>query len=334
MERVDYESVVIQDLLNFHAREELNVSPWYQRRAVWSGPQRAYLINTMFEGKPIPSIYVRHTIDLDREISVKEVVDGQQRVRCLIGYRNDEFAARHPDHQKRVLYSELTKPQRSRFLLTSMSVGYLVGADDTDVIEIFARINSVAKTLNPQEKRNALFSGEFKQFCLNEAVSRLAFWRSHSIFSDNNISRMEEVQFVSDLVTNLLDGLKDFSATKLTAYYKKFDDSFPDAESLRKRLEKAFSVLLDLDSDLLRGSAFSRPQVLFSLILVIDSMPGVRRKNLEACISAIDDRITAVRSGDQPKAMAADEYEAFAGGNQHRIRSRKKRDQVIRAYLT
>ena len=36
MDRVDYESVVIQDLLNYHSRNELNISPWYQRR--WLEP--------------------------------------------------------------------------------------------------------------------------------------------------------------------------------------------------------------------------------------------------------------------------------------------------------
>lgn len=34
MERVDYESLIIQDLLNFHANESLDISPWYQRRSV------------------------------------------------------------------------------------------------------------------------------------------------------------------------------------------------------------------------------------------------------------------------------------------------------------
>ncbi len=61
---------------------------------------------------------------------------------------------------------EMSKAQRVSFLQTALSVGYLVGATDKDVKEIFAPNNTVAKTLNPQEKRNALFSGYYKQFCL------------------------------------------------------------------------------------------------------------------------------------------------------------------------
>ena len=101
MERVDYELMIVQDLLNFHNDGSLNISPWYQRRSVWSVPQKAYLINTIFEKKPVPSVYIRHQIDVDLEKSIKEVVDGQQRIRSIISFRNDEFPARHPEQKKR-----------------------------------------------------------------------------------------------------------------------------------------------------------------------------------------------------------------------------------------
>lgn len=333
MDRVDYESVVVQDLLTFYNRQELNITPWYQRRAVWNEPQKAYLINTIHEQKPVPSIYIRHTVDLEQEKSLKEVVDGQQRVRCILEYREDKFSALHPSRQRAVKYSELSKTEKSHFLLTALSVGYLVNASDKDVIEIFARINSVAKTLNPQEKRNALFSGAFKQFCLTEAVERLPFWRNFSVFTDNDISRMAEVQFISDLVMNLKEGLQDFSANRLTAYYKTYDENFPDTKPMRTRLDRLFEILLEQKPDVLRGSVFSRPQVLFSLILVLDKVGRVPRQTLEKCITDIDSKIRAVQSGDNPSAIPTDIYEAFSSGNMHRIKFRKRRDTVIKAAL-
>ena len=116
MERADYQSLIIQDLVNSYEREELDINPWYQRRAVWRRPQKAYLINTIHENKPIPSIYLRHIIDLDSERSIKEVVDGQQRIRCILEYRNNDFAVRHPNHSKLVKYDQLTKHERLTFL--------------------------------------------------------------------------------------------------------------------------------------------------------------------------------------------------------------------------
>ena len=32
MDRVDYQTVIIQDIVNFEKRKELNLRPWYQRR--------------------------------------------------------------------------------------------------------------------------------------------------------------------------------------------------------------------------------------------------------------------------------------------------------------
>ena len=257
MERVDYESIMLQDLLGYYDREELDIAPWYQRRSVWSKSQKAYLINTIHENKPVPSIYIRHTVDLESEKTIREVVDGQQRIRCVIEYHNDQFPSVHPGHKRPVHYHELKPRERIHFLQSALSVGYLVDATDANVMEIFGRINSIAKTLNPQEKRNALYSGAYKQFCLNEAVKRLEFWRTNRIFTDTQISRMTEVQFTADLVMNFSQGhLLDFSARLLDSYYREYDDAFPNASDVTKRLDRTFSRLLSLPDDLISGTIF------------------------------------------------------------------------------
>ena len=281
MDRVDYESLIIQDLLNFYEDRSLNIEPWYQRRSVWTGPQKAYLINTVFERKPVPSIYIRHQIDLEQERSIKEVVDGQQRIRSIISYRNDEFAAGHPGHNGKVRYSELTNAQKRAFLLTALSVGYLIGAEDADVIEIFGRINSISKTLNPQEKRNAQYSGDFKQFSLRQATMRLPFWRSTGIFSAAQISRMQEVQFISDLAINLVEGLVDFSAPKINRYYKENDVEFPQASELNERFEHLFRKLAAVPASVFSDTVFQQQQLAFSLLVVVDRLRD--RKHCQRC---------------------------------------------------
>ena len=333
MERVDYESIIIQDLLGHYERHELNLSPWYQRRSVWSNAQKSYLINTIHGRKPVPSIYIRHSVDLRTEKSLREIVDGQQRVRCVIDYRKDKFAARHANHKALVRYSDLSPVERLRFLESALSVGYLIGASDADVIEIFARINSVSKTLNPQEKRNAKYSGEFKQFCLEEAISRLPFWRRNQIFTDSQIARMLELQFVSDLVLNLSEGLQDFNSKRLSDYYALYDDEFPKATEIKQRLDAVFGILVNLPDGLLRRTIFSVPQLLFSLILVMEAVPQVRCAAVEDCITELDARVESVRSGENLEALKRDVYEGFTSGNLHRIRSRRLRDEQIRRYL-
>lgn len=333
MDRVDYESLIIQDLINFHRDKILNINPWYQRRSVWSDPQKAYLINTIFEKMPVPSIYVRHQIDMDAEKSIKEVVDGQQRIRTILSYRDDHFAARHPGHKRKVKYSDLTKSQREDFVSTKLSVGYLIGAEEQDVIEIFGRINSISKTLNPQEKRNALYSGEFKQFTLTQAADRLPFWRSTDIFGANDISRMQEVQFISDLAINMIDGLSDFDAKAIDRFYKQKDEEFAELDDIRDRMENLFSKLVKIPAQAFKDTVFKQYQLAFSLMIVVDR---IRQQDplpeaIEQVMRDLDARVSAYQENDVKTEDQSRFLEGFIGGNLHRIKTRTIRDQAISA---
>lgn len=333
MDRVEYQPIVIQDLVNLHKAGELNINPWYQRRAVWTTPQKAYLVNTLFEKKPIPSIYIRHYLDIQTEKSIKEVVDGQQRIRTILEYVNDDYAARHPAYKKRVKYSQLTGTEKTAFKMTSLSVGYLIEADDSDVIEIFGRLNSVAKTLNAQEKRNARFSGEVKQFCLSQAAMRVHLWRDLGIFTANDIARMNEVQFVSDVAYNLLHGLSDFRSVDLDNFYAEFDDDFPQMQDVAKKMENVFQTIASVDPKAIRDTIFSRVPLFFSLIIILNSVKKkIAKSELADTLFLIDKSFNADTPISARSKKDADFYVACTASTQ-RIKSRKIRDRYIREHL-
>ncbi|WP_367394568.1 DUF262 domain-containing protein [Cupriavidus sp. Agwp_2] len=325
MDRVDYEQAVIQDIANFHKNGELKLDPWYQRRSVWNTAQKGYLLNTLFVKKPVPTIYIRHYLDIEKEKSIKEIVDGQQRLRAILGYLDDEFAARHPMYSKPVKYSELSGAQKTDLKMTKLSTGILVNAGEGDVIEIFGRLNSISKTLNAQEKRNARFSGLFKQFCLENAAHHVQFWRESNVFSATDISRMEEVQFISDIVHNMINGLSDFSASRLDNLYQQFDEDFPDEEKIQKRLDKVFKILEKLGPEIIRDTIFSRSPIFFSLFLVLESKTAAQLKKLEQTLIDID-----AKFNDEASQRVKDKafHEACLASTQ-RIKSR----EIRRAYL-
>lgn len=325
MERVDFESMVIQDIFNFHKLEELKIDPWYQRRSVWTQTQRAYLINTLFVKKPIPTIYIRHYLDIENEKSIKEVVDGQQRIRAVLGYLNDEFVARHPAYSKPVKYSALTPIQKTDFKMTKLPIGVLVSADESDVIEIFGRLNSISKTLNPQEKRNARFSGAMKQFCLENAAKQVTYWRDSGVFSATNISRMDEVEFVSDIVFNFVNGLSDFSAVKIDSLYQEYDETFNQEEVIQKRFDRVFGFLGSLSAQIIKDTIFSRSPIFFSLFLVLDQKKKISIKKLEQALIDVDAIFNDVEAqGEEDKAF----YAACTASTQ-RIKNRKERHDYL-----
>ncbi len=329
MDRVDYQSLVVQDLINLEKAEELELSPWYQRRSVWSDAQKSYLINTLFEKKPIPAIYVRHSLNLEKSKSVKEIVDGQQRTRTIIGYYQDEFSAKHPAHKARVKFSQLTQPQKQDFLLTGLPIGYLLGASDSDVIDIFGRINSVSKTLNAQEKRNAKFSGEMKQFCLEQGSSRIAFWRTYEIFSANDIARMNETQFMSDIILNLRDGLTDFSAKKIDDLYAENEELFEDSVEMARRIDSVIDLVAKIEPDQFTATIFKRLPVFFSLFLVLDEVNGVKPAQLTRAIWEIESRFQDEDNADENDAA----FRVACTSTTQRIRQRTIRHEYIRSFF-
>lgn len=330
MERVDYQQLLIQDLVNLNKTRELDYSPWYQRRSVWSTSQKSYLINTLHEQKPIPALYVRYSLDLDRGKTVREVVDGQQRTRAILEYCQDKFPARHPATGKRHTLSQLSRQQRQEFLLTALPVGYLLGASDADVIDIFGRINSVSKTLNHQEKRNAQFSGEFKQFCLEQAASRVELWLAYQIFTANDIARMNEVQFISELTLNLLNGLSDFGQNKLNDLYLQFDECFPLRAEMTRRMDRLFDFIVDLDPLVIRETVFKQQPIFFSLLLALDSRKKLDGRKSEDALREMDARYR-LESG---RKTAADlDFVAASTATTQRIRQRKIRHDYICGFL-
>lgn len=329
MDRVDYQSLIVQDLLNDHKDGKLNLNPWYQRRSVWSNAQKSFLINTLFERKPIPALYIRHSIDIEKQRSMKEVVDGQQRSRAIIEYCDGRFSARTLGGLKKT-FSQLTAEERERFLLTPLPVGYLLGATDSDVIDIFARINSISKTLNPQEKRNANYGGEFKQFCLMLSTDHLKFWRATSVFSANDIARMNEVLFVSDVVFNLMEGLSDFKHKSIDDVYRDNEDSFPREQEIKDRWERVFDVFYRLPEEVFKDTIFSRQPIFFSLILCLDAKKRmVSPEALEDKLYLID---AEVKDADFSNKDVSEFLEAIKASTQ-RLKSRQVRQRFLEARL-
>ena len=257
-------------------------------------------------------------------------VDGQQRIRAILGFCRNEFSVKHSEKGDKQTFSQLSRPQREVFLLTAIPVGYLLGATDADVIDIFGRINSVSKNLNAQEKRNSAFSGEFKQFCLHQASSRVELWRTYNLFTANDIARMNEVQFISDLALNLLEGLSDFSPAKLDNTHRKFEEEFPRQAEVAQRMERLFNFIVDIEPSVIRDTIFSRPPILFSLLLVMDSMAKLEVQKVVKSLYEIDARYHQDRDYQTTDDQ---QFVDASTATTQRIRQRTVRDTYIRRFL-
>lgn len=72
----------ISDLLKLYKRKRVWIQPSFQREFVWTPRQQKNLIKSILNGIPLPYFYFAKTKE-----SILEVIDGQQRLTTLFGYK-------------------------------------------------------------------------------------------------------------------------------------------------------------------------------------------------------------------------------------------------------
>ena len=58
MLKTDHQTKTVQELVDLYAKKRLNLTPAFQRESVWSLTDRRQLIVSLFEGLPLPSVYL------------------------------------------------------------------------------------------------------------------------------------------------------------------------------------------------------------------------------------------------------------------------------------
>ena len=100
------------------------------------------------------------------------------------------------------------------FLHTNLSVDLLINLPDSEILDIFGRLNSYALVLNEQEKINADHFGAFKILADNIGRTYNEYWTKQGILTARNILRMGEVTLVADLLIAMKEGIKSKKTNK------------------------------------------------------------------------------------------------------------------------
>lgn len=265
----------VNDFLSWNQKAELVLQPKFQRRDVWSHKAKSHLLDTILEGLPVPLIFIRQQIDPTKRKTVREVVDGQQRLRAVLDFIDPESTEKafkldkaiHPKFGGRV-FEDLPEDVQNAFLSYEFSVVLLEGATDADVLDIFARLNTYSQKLTDQELLNAGYYGQFKRTVYKLGYEHLNFWREHKILTDRQIVRMAEAELVSELVVGMLDGIQS-KKEKLEKFYRKFDEEFPSKGVVKKQFRGVIDLISQICGDSLSDSIFSGRVHFYSLFLCL-----------------------------------------------------------------
>jgi hypothetical protein len=296
MKSYDSRTYSINDFVEWDAAKQLELNPRFQRRAVWTDKAKSFLIDTILRGKPIPKIFIRQKINVSTKTSIREVVDGQQRLRTILAYVKDGFVVSKRQNEKNggLLFSQLPEETQAQVLAYEVSVDLLINLPDSEVLDIFSRLNSYAVLLNEQEKINADHFGPFKVLADKIGHKYFEYWTSQGILTSKQIMRMLEVNLVADLLIASLEGIK--SKKQIKKFYDIYEGKFDLEPSI---LEFKFdSVISEIDKiypEGLSDTEFKRPHVFYSLFTAIaHRLYGI--PNLPTASSGVKFSPDAVRS--------------------------------------
>jgi hypothetical protein len=227
---------------------------------------------------PIPKIYLRTKIQPKTRKTIREVVDGQQRLRAILDFVYGKLRlGKHAREFNRKTFEELTDEQQLGLLDYRLAVDQLVNASDTDVLEIFGRLNSYNLVLRPPEKRHAKFQGEFKWVVYESAREWKQLWEDYKILSVRQRVRMADDSLMAELFGILLEGVAEGDERTLDKLYAKYDKDFPTEreQETRERLRRTLERLFEDLSEAIEGPLASRPHFVLLFAAVAHGEVGL-----------------------------------------------------------
>lgn len=270
------EQYTIADFLEFRASERLKINEDFQRRSIWKPAAKVYLIDSILRGMPIPKLYFRTTVDPNTQSSVREIVDGQQRLRAIFEFADDRLRltrrAKEFDGKR---YSDLDEDQQQTFLAYSFGAEQLINASDQDVLEVFARINTYTVALNKAELRHAEFQGDFK-WMVHETAQRWAvLWEDFKIVSISQRARMADDALMAQMILLVSQGITDGGATYLHRAYKNFDEAFPPTDQVVEIVGSTITILIEQLAPAIVGPLANAPHFLMMFAAAAHTLHGI-----------------------------------------------------------
>lgn len=331
----------ISDLVEWFDQKKLTINTDYQRGPVWSPTARSFFIDTILRGFPIPKLYIRTLVDLNTRTSVREVVDGQQRVRTIVDFAKNRIRlTKRARNLEGLDYDHLNDEQKERFLSYPIGVAQMINASMADVLEVFARLNSYTVTLNEPEKRHAKFQGEFKWGVYDETEAAEALWTSLPILTVRERVRMLDYSLMAEMFGILTEGVKNAGQPYITKLYERNDErSAEDIASERAQVHVVWQFIQEKFGDTLRGTKLAgSPHFLMLFAAVCHAKIGIPQGDLDQApqrdpslltdiaiaTANLSKLATIIELADQPR----DQYALFWKASQastHRIASRKER---------
>ena len=165
-----------------------------------------------------------------------------------------------------------------------IGVDLLYNVGLSDMLDIFARINTYSVTLNTQEKLNAKYLGVFKTTAFELGFAYVKYMLEGGVLTEKSVSRMGEAELASDLLVALVSGVQTIK--NIEKLYKEYEnmDTIPlnvkDAVILFSKTMQYIGAIYNPIE--LKNTNWSRPHWFYTLFTCV-AHAQTPLKGLEDC---------------------------------------------------
>ncbi len=176
----DYTSVIVysrdwtvETILNQISKENIDLTPAFQRRNAWDDQKRSRLIESLIIGVPVPEIVLAESQEKKKSFIV---IDGKQRLLTILGFVKPDIEywrksrltkLKSRSDLNNLTYEDLSNKQEFQddarsFQNSDIRCTVISNYTSTDILyDIFYRLNTGSTPLSTQELRQVLNKGPF-----------------------------------------------------------------------------------------------------------------------------------------------------------------------------
>ena len=206
----------IKTLFEMYQKGTLQLQPFFQRNLVWTDNAKSQFIESILLNLPISEVYL-----YENEQGALSVIDGQQRLSTIFHFLEKKFSLRGLEKLEEFNGKDADSDQIHNFGNFYM---YFVKIDKNvsreEIIDTYSRINRYTVNLNAQELRRAIYS-ESDFLKLSEELSELEFFEYGRFFTTRKRERMNDVEYLSELLACMIKGIQDKKNT-LDNFYMEY----------------------------------------------------------------------------------------------------------------
>jgi hypothetical protein len=257
----------INKLIQLIESDFLNLKPPFQRNFIWSPKDQVELIESIKSNNPLPSFFL-----FKHESGNLDMVDGQQRTRTIFRYYKGVISDKY-----RKPYSIEDQPG---FLTYKISVTIITELDQNDSLEVFySRVNKTGKRLNDAELNKAEFY-HTNFLSLVEELTEDQRLKDLDLFRDITIVRMNDRDFVEELITLIKFGLTDKKIARDRLF--RDDIKLEEKDSLKNSFNIVFDKIVHLDTiERINKTRFRQKNDFYTLFSLIFFHSDVSMSTLE-----------------------------------------------------